>query len=243
MAFWHRKDKRQKKRAQRQQRRAVKKTEKAQKAAVNGNQKRASRLQNKASKLTKKAQQNIFFDRVVLETKFEKFYPSTDEINTIKDAVALARKQAGNLEADISIMRGSLNRGKIDFWNSSTKIASIMGTNPSNADIRRFMRRAEAIINVLLNQIMYIELRGDDKKYVGMAVPSILNRPLSKNFRFYLNVPWHNNNISSMADTIIHEISHLKNLNDRYTETVGTLSTNEASRDARSYAALFNKYS
>lgn len=223
-------EKRLERRSRRKNRRATRKENRAIRKENNGNIKKANKLRKKAQKLRKKATQNLFWDHVVIEQA--KYTATAAELNMMKSALQLARRKALILEQYVNGFETMTKSDATNFWNGGL-LAQYFGKNPNERQKRKFKRRSRKIANVLSSQTIYIRLKDTGGKWFGRTIPSVLNRPFSKNFRFTLDPPIHQNNVNECANTIIHEIAHVLNVNTNHpsNETV-----RKALRDPDTYA-------
>lgn len=236
MAFWHRRDKRLKKRAERQRKRASRKEARAAKAASKGNTRRADRLNQRAGELRDKASQNLFWDHVTVEMKHHR--ASDTELDALREAVDAAKAQARNVEAYLVGMEQMVFDDAIAHWNG-TAAGEAFGADPNQRQLYRMMRRARLVSGALLRQNIFITLV-DDGKFKGRAMPSVLNRPLSANVRMKVDIGAHGAggtiDVVDLTDTIVHEIAHTFNA---ITNHPGDGNVRKALRDPASYAKLF----
>lgn len=236
MAFWHRRDKRLKKRGERQRKRAARKEGRAAKAASKGNTKRATRLNARAGQLRDKASQNLFWDHVTVEMK--RYRATENELAALREAIEAARAQARNVEAYLIELENMALGDAITHWNA-TAAGEAFGAYPNRRQLYRMLRRARLVSGALLRQNIFITLV-DEGKFKGRAMPSVLNRPLSANVRMKVDIGAHGAggaiDVADLTDTIVHEIAHTF---DAITDHPGDGDVRKALRDPGSYAKFF----
>lgn len=241
MAIWHKRDTRLEKRKQRKLRRASRKRDRAEQAEKNGRDRRADRLERRADRVEDRAEANLFWDHAVIEQGSDRATES--ELTELKEAIELSRTRAASVDDHLAEMQGMSSDDAMTLWNDGP-IGDVFGQDPEPSDVRKLVRRMGVVTNALRRENMYIVLKDRGKAY-GSAAPSQLNRPLSDNVRFRLDLGVHADHhpdradrVDEIANTIVHEITHTL---DVLTDHAGDDTLRKALRDPDSFAEFFEK--
>lgn len=228
--------------AERRARRAARKEARAIRKRAKGKNRRANKLEARAQTLRQKAGIAVNVPRVMVDTR--DYSPTAQEVQTIEGAFARLRGELiSNVRTFLDGFSGMSDAETVAAWNANAVAESNFGEIDKAKHFANFAKRVYRITNTLENRAIFIKFEDGAKKpgVYGSAMPSVLNRPTSKNVRFkiYLNTSGHD--LEEMTGTIVHEIAHtivLPSPDPSFSE-LDDQNTNQAFRTPRRYEAFF----
>lgn len=229
-------------RAERRARRASRKEARAIRKRAKGKHRRANKLEARAATLRQRSGLVASIPRVMLDTR--NYSPSEAEVITLRTSFQKLRSSnIQNVRGFIEQFNGLSDAETVTTWNGSATAVESFGEIDNAQHFGNFCRRTFRIISTLESRAIFVKLENanGDNNLFGSAMPSLLNRPLSKNVRFklYLNNP--NHDLSEMMGTIVHEIGHTIVLPspDPNTQELVDQSLNQSFRTPRRYEKFF----
>ena len=196
-------------RAERQSRRAARKEARAIRKRAKGKNRRANKLEARAEVLRTRSGIGITAPRVMIDSR--EYSPTIVEAETVSTAFGNLRTTTiKSVKSFLGQFDGLSDDDIIALWNGTPTAFATFGSIDDAKYFGSFARRVHRIISTLETRAIFVKLEnahGKTNKF-GVAMPSLFNRPFSKNVRFkiYLNNPAHN--VTEMMGTIIHEIGH-----------------------------------